>query len=112
MLSATRGGEDGSVGRPVRRLRRQDPNCLPITPGWNYMVRLYRPRAEMLKESFPQAQRPEGATVWRPLNRGGARRPGSRVRQAVVLPLCYQLAPTGAFSSLLPIRWMLEESRL
>jgi hypothetical protein len=27
------GGCDGSV-----------PNCLPITPGWNYLVRLYRPR--------------------------------------------------------------------
>lgn len=23
-------------------------NCLPITPGWNYMVRLYRPRSEVL----------------------------------------------------------------
>lgn len=23
-------------------------NCLPITPGWNYMVRLYRPRPEVL----------------------------------------------------------------
>ena len=24
------------------------PNCLPITNSWNYMVRLYRPRAEIL----------------------------------------------------------------
>jgi hypothetical protein len=33
-------------------------NCLPITPGWNYLVRLYRPRAEVLDGSwtFPQAQ--------------------------------------------------------
>jgi hypothetical protein len=33
------------------------PNCLPITPGWNYMVRLYRPRAEILNGSwhFPEA---------------------------------------------------------
>jgi hypothetical protein len=31
------GGCDGAV-----------PNCLPITPGWNYIVRLYRPRAEIL----------------------------------------------------------------
>jgi hypothetical protein len=23
-------------------------NCLPITPGWNYTVRLFRPRAEIL----------------------------------------------------------------
>jgi hypothetical protein len=33
-------------------------NCLPIVPGWNYTVRLYRPRAEILngKWTFPQAQ--------------------------------------------------------
>jgi hypothetical protein len=33
-------------------------NCLPITPGWNYIVRLYRPRAEILegKWSFPSAK--------------------------------------------------------
>jgi hypothetical protein len=32
------------------------PNCVPITPGWNYTVRLYRPRAEILNGSwkFPQ----------------------------------------------------------
>ena len=30
------GGCDGTV-----------PNCLPIMPGWNYTVRLYRPRAEV-----------------------------------------------------------------
>jgi len=33
------------------------PNCLPITPGWNYTVRLYRPRQEILdgRWTFPQA---------------------------------------------------------
>lgn len=33
-------------------------NCLPITPGWNYTVRLYQPRAEILDGSwkFPEAQ--------------------------------------------------------
>jgi hypothetical protein len=32
-------------------------NCLPVTPGWNYMVRLYRPRAEVLDSrwTFPVA---------------------------------------------------------
>jgi hypothetical protein len=41
------GGCDGSVA-----------NCLPITPGWNYLVRLYRPRQEILDGSwaFPEAQ--------------------------------------------------------
>jgi len=39
------GGCDGKV-----------PNCLPITPGWNYTVRLYRPRPEVLngKWKFPE----------------------------------------------------------
>jgi hypothetical protein len=33
-------------------------NCIPIMPGWNYMVRLYRPRPEVLRGdwSFPTAQ--------------------------------------------------------
>ncbi len=41
------GGCDGKV-----------PNCLPITNGWNYTVRLYRPREEILtgKWKFPEAQ--------------------------------------------------------
>lgn len=32
-------------------------NCLPIMPGWNYMVRLYRPRREILDGTwtFPEA---------------------------------------------------------
>ncbi|HBD35887.1 MAG TPA: carboxylesterase, partial [Cupriavidus sp.] len=36
----------------------QLPNCLPIVPGWNYTVRLYRPHAEIVRGawSFPQAQ--------------------------------------------------------
>jgi hypothetical protein len=33
-------------------------NCLPIMSGWNYLVRLYRPRSEILDGSwkFPEAQ--------------------------------------------------------
>jgi hypothetical protein len=33
-------------------------NCLPTTKGWNYMVRLYRPRGDILdgKWTFPEAQ--------------------------------------------------------
>jgi len=36
----------------------KDPNCLPITKGWNYTVRLYRPRPEILngKWKFPEAK--------------------------------------------------------
>jgi hypothetical protein len=41
------GGCDGKI-----------PNCLPTMKGWNYMVRLYRPRAEIPdgKGKFPEAQ--------------------------------------------------------
>lgn len=41
------GGCDGKIA-----------NCIPITEGWNYAVRMYRPRAEILngKWKFPQAQ--------------------------------------------------------
>lgn len=41
------GGCDGKIA-----------NCLPIMPGWNYTVRLYRPRPEILNGSwkFPEAQ--------------------------------------------------------
>jgi hypothetical protein len=34
------------------------PNCVPIVKGWNYTVRLYRPRAEILNGTwtFPAPQ--------------------------------------------------------
>jgi hypothetical protein len=33
-------------------------NCIPITPGWNYTIRLYKPRAEILDGSwtFPRIE--------------------------------------------------------
>ena len=33
-------------------------NCIPVTPGWNYWVRLYRPRKEILDSTwkFPHPQ--------------------------------------------------------
>ena len=48
------GGADGSA-----------PNRLPITPGWNYTVRLYRPRQELLDGTwhFPEAQPIPGPDV-------------------------------------------------
>ncbi|MGB8304454.1 MAG: DUF1214 domain-containing protein, partial [Pseudolabrys sp.] len=41
------GGCDGNI-----------PNCLPVEKGWNYMVRLYHPHAEILngKWKFPEPQ--------------------------------------------------------
>jgi len=36
----------------------KQPNFLPIVPGWNYIVRLYQPRKEILNGSwkFPNAK--------------------------------------------------------
>jgi hypothetical protein len=51
-------GEDGSITVQFGVSDGKTPNCLPIVSGWNYIVRLYRPRAEVLdgKWTFPQAQ--------------------------------------------------------
>lgn len=51
-------GKDGSVTVQFGGCGAGVPNCLSILPGWNYMVRLYRPRAEILDGSwkFPEAQ--------------------------------------------------------
>ncbi|MNZ15990.1 hypothetical protein D3C78_329520 [compost metagenome] len=48
---------DGSVTIQFGGCDGQVSNCLPITSNWNYLVRLYRPRAEILdgKWAFPQA---------------------------------------------------------
>ena len=56
-LTATR-NSDGSVTIQFGGCDGNTPNCLPITPGWNYMVRLYRPRTEILDGTwkFPEAQ--------------------------------------------------------
>jgi hypothetical protein len=49
---------DGSVTIQFGGWDGKTPNCLPIMKGWNYMVRLYRPRAEILNGQwqFPEAQ--------------------------------------------------------
>ena len=50
---------DGSVTIQFGGCDGQIPNCLPIMSGWNYMVRLYRPRPKVLngRWKFPDAQR-------------------------------------------------------
>jgi len=49
---------DGSVAVQFGGCDGKIPNCIPIMKGWNYMVRLYRPHAEILngKWKFPEAQ--------------------------------------------------------
>lgn len=51
-------GDDASITIQFGGWDGKTANCLPVTPGWNYMVRLYRPRKEILDGSwkFPEAQ--------------------------------------------------------
>jgi hypothetical protein len=55
-------GDDGSVHIQFGACDGNIPNCLPIMKGWNYMVRLYRPRKEVLDGTwkFPDAQPANG----------------------------------------------------
>jgi len=48
-------GSDGSITIQFGACDDKAVNCLPIVAGWNYTVRLYRPRAEVLSGawSFP-----------------------------------------------------------
>jgi hypothetical protein len=51
-------GTDGTVAVRFGGCDGKVANCLPVVPGWNYMVRLYRPRPEVLNGNwkFPEAQ--------------------------------------------------------
>jgi hypothetical protein len=51
-LAADAGGDDGSVTVHFGGCTDDRPNCIPIMEGWNYTVRLYRPRAEVLDGSW------------------------------------------------------------
>jgi hypothetical protein len=56
-LTAQKSG-DGSIVIQFGGCDGEVPNCLPTTKGWNYTVRLYRPRDEILngKWKFPEPQ--------------------------------------------------------
>lgn len=49
---------DGSIAIQFGGCDGKVPNCLPVVKGWNYTVRLYRPRAEILDGTwkFPEPQ--------------------------------------------------------
>lgn len=51
---------DGSFTVQFGGDKSDEPNWLPIMPGWNYLVRLYRPRPEVLDGSW---QVPEATPV-------------------------------------------------
>src|ERR1700733_1078274 len=54
-LTAEKSG-DGAIAIQFGGCDGKIPNCLPITKGWNYTVRLYRPRPEILNGTwkFPE----------------------------------------------------------
>ena len=51
-------GADGSVAIQFGGCDGKIPNCLPLMKGWNYTVRLFRPRPEILDGTwrFPEAR--------------------------------------------------------
>ena len=51
-------GDDGSFAVQFGGCDGKILNCLPTPPGWNYLVRLYRPRPEILNGAwtFPEAR--------------------------------------------------------
>jgi hypothetical protein len=61
----SRKNTDGSVTVQFGGCEGKRSNCVPIMPGWNYLVRLYRPRPEILDGSwkFPEAQPAGSAEV-------------------------------------------------
>jgi hypothetical protein len=50
--------QDGSIDVQFGGCDGKALNCIPITAGWNYLVRLYRPRPEILNGNwkFPEAE--------------------------------------------------------
>jgi hypothetical protein len=56
-ITANRGADD-SVAIQFGGCDGEIPNCRPIMKGWNYTVRLFRPRPEILDSTwrFPEAQ--------------------------------------------------------
>ena len=51
-------GDDGSFAIQFGGCDGKIANCLPVPPGWNYLVRLYRPKPEVLNGAwtFPEPQ--------------------------------------------------------
>jgi hypothetical protein len=56
-VTATKGA-DGSIAIQFGGCDGKVPNCIPTMPGWDYTVRLYHPRPEILDGSwkFPEAE--------------------------------------------------------
>jgi hypothetical protein len=50
--------DDGSFALQFGGCEATIANCLPVPPGWNYLVRLYRPKPEILNGgwTFPEPQ--------------------------------------------------------
>ena len=57
MASRAKPNPDGSFTVQFGGCAKGTLNCIPITPGWNYTVRMYRPREAILNGSwqFPEA---------------------------------------------------------
>ena len=75
---------DGSVAIQFGGCDGKIPNCLPIMNGWNYTVRLYRPRAEILNGKWKFRSRSQNELKPRLAPMSGYW-PGPEVRQCLLL---------------------------
>ena len=62
-------------------------NCLPIVEGWNYAVRLYRPRADILDGSYASRLRSRSTQKGRRRPRAGRCRLGMAQRATAQVTL-------------------------
>jgi hypothetical protein len=74
--------DDGSITVHFAGCGDDRPNCLPTTEGWNYIVRLYRPRPEIVDGSwtFPRSNAPDSVNSSRSRGRTASSSPRRRPR--------------------------------
>ena len=72
-------GDDGSFAIQFGGCDGKIANCLPTPPGWNYLVRLYRPTARDPERRVELSRTAGGAIIWGAYWRD--RRPSARAGQ-------------------------------
>ena len=91
--------DDGSMTVHFGGCADDRPNCLPITEGWNYLVRLYRPRPEILDGSWQFPKPSQSADVASAALLPAQRRRHFLVfgcRQVILVPQTVSRAPESA----------------
>jgi Protein of unknown function (DUF1214) len=95
---------DGTVSVHFGGCDDNRPNCLPIMDGWNYLVRLYRPRPEVLGGTWtPPSQSSEPTRSSDPVKT--RRRPAAEARRTGACPSASQALRRAAAGSEMRAAW-------